>query len=80
MRYRFVAAEKANYPLTLLCRTMKVSRSGFYGWIGADQCERDGADQKLLPIVREIFLQSGATYGSRRMARALQARAILREP
>lgn len=74
MRYRFVAAEKANYSLTLLCRTMKVSRSGFYGWTAADQSERERDDRRLLPIVRELFLQSGATYGSRRLARALQAR------
>ena len=74
MRYRFVAAERANYPLALLCRTMRVARSGFYAWVKGVRSRRERADQKLMPRVREIFLQSGATYGSRRMARALTAR------
>ena len=38
------------------------------------QTKRELADRKLLPVVRELFLQSGATYGSRRMAKALKAR------
>ena len=32
MRYRFIEAEKATYPVTMLCRVLKVSRSGFYAW------------------------------------------------
>lgn len=76
MRYRFVAAEKANYPLTLLCRTMRVSRSGYYLWAADNRSERELCDRKLLPAVREVFLRSGATYGSRRMAKALQARGV----
>lgn len=76
MRYQFVAAEKADYPLTLLCQAMKVSRSGFYAWAINDSSDREREDQKLLPLVRQVFLDSGATYGSRRMAKALQARDV----
>ena len=32
MRYRFIEAEKATYPVTMLCRVLQVSRSGFYAW------------------------------------------------
>lgn len=74
MRYRFIQAQKANYPLTLLCRNMNVSRSGYYLWTTATQSERELCDRKLLPTVREVFLRSGATYGSRRMAKSLQLR------
>jgi hypothetical protein len=31
-RYRFIAAEKATYPLSLLCRVLGVSRTSFYAW------------------------------------------------
>jgi len=27
-----IAAEKATFPVRLLCRTLQVSRAGFYGW------------------------------------------------
>lgn len=30
LRFQFIEAEKANYPVTVLCRVLEVSRSGFY--------------------------------------------------
>ena len=35
MRFAFIAAEKAALPVRLLCRTLQVSRAGFYAWQGA---------------------------------------------
>ena len=32
MRFRFIEAEKALYPIRLLCRCLAVSRSGYYAW------------------------------------------------
>ena len=33
MRYRFIAVEKALYPVTVLCRVLRLSTSGFYAWM-----------------------------------------------
>ena len=33
MRFRFIAVEKAFYPVTILCRVLEVSTSGFYAWL-----------------------------------------------
>ena len=30
--YRFIDAEKANYPVSILCKVLQVSRSGYYEW------------------------------------------------
>ena len=30
--FRFIAAEKANHPVSLLCAVLGVSRSGFHAW------------------------------------------------
>ena len=30
MKFAFIAAEKATFPVSLLCRTLGVSRPGFY--------------------------------------------------
>ena len=32
MKFVFIAAEKATYPVRVLCRTLEVSRAGFYAW------------------------------------------------
>ena len=74
MRYAFISAEKANYPLTLLCRVMKVASSGYYAWLAAGKTDRQQENEKLIPLVREISRESDRTYGSRRMAEALSAR------
>jgi hypothetical protein len=30
MRFAFIAAEKATYAVSILCRCLRVTRSGFY--------------------------------------------------
>jgi hypothetical protein len=32
-RYRFIVAEKATYPVSLLCRVLGVSRASFSAWL-----------------------------------------------
>jgi len=32
MRFAFIAAEKAQHSVTILCRCLQVTRSGFYAW------------------------------------------------
>ena len=33
MRFAFIAAKKAEHTVTILCRCMRVTRSGFYAWL-----------------------------------------------
>ena len=40
MRFAFIAVEKAAFPVGLLCRTMGVSRAGFYAWQGRPPAAR----------------------------------------
>ena len=32
MRFTFIAAKKAEHTVTILCRCLRVTRSGFYAW------------------------------------------------
>ena len=35
MRFAFIHAERAKLPTSLLCRALRVSRSGYYAWSSA---------------------------------------------
>jgi len=75
VKYEFIRAEKARYPVTLLCRCVKATRSGFYAWLKRrDSLELN--DRRLLQLIREIFAQSHETYGSPRIYRELRTRGI----
>jgi len=40
VRFAFIAEEKAAFPVRLLCRTLQVSRAGFYAWQGRPPAPR----------------------------------------
>jgi putative transposase len=66
-RYRFIAAEKANYPVSLLCRVLGVSRASFYAWCQRGPSARERTDQQLLQQIRRIHRASRGTYGAPRV-------------
>jgi putative transposase len=74
--FRFIAAEKANYPISLLCRVLGVSRSGFHAWERRPPSDRELADAWLVERIGEIHAESRQTYGARRVHRALRHRGI----
>jgi len=76
MRYQFIDAEKANYPVVILCRVLKVSRSGYYSWATRGPSRREQANAALLAKVRAIHKQSRSTYGSPRIFEALRAQGM----
>lgn len=67
MRFAFIAAKMAEFPITVLCRVLEVSRAGFYASIGRSPPPRVIADEKLAVLVREAHEKSRRTYGSPRV-------------
>jgi transposase InsO family protein len=59
----------------MMCRLLEVSRSGFYAWLERRN-SRELNDRQLLQLIREIFAQSGETYGSPRIYRELRGRGV----
>ena len=37
MRHAFIEAEKVSYPVALICRCLRLSRSGYYAWRRSSQ-------------------------------------------
>ena len=67
MKFGLIEAEKANYPVLLMCEVLDVSRSGFYAWRGRSPSKRQQEDRRLGPVVEAAFLNSGKRYGSPRV-------------
>jgi putative transposase len=74
--FRFIAAEKANHSISLLCRLLGVSRSGFYAWQRRLPSDRSLADAWLLEQIVRIHRESRGTYGARRVHAALRQQGV----
>ena len=51
----------------MLCRFLKVSRSGYYDWLDRGQSDRVRQDQALKEKLKVFFLEGRGLYGSRRL-------------
>lgn len=71
MRYCFIQAEKAQYPVEVLCRVMAVARSGFYAWCQRPVSRRAQQNQSLLAQIQKYHRDSNGSYGSPRIHRDL---------
>ena len=71
--FEFIEAEKAYYPISLLCRILKVSRSGYYGWKDRSPSKRDSENAALTEKIREIHNRSRRIYGYPRVHAELRA-------
>lgn len=67
MRFKFIAAEKVNFPIVHLCRVMEVSVSGFYAWSDRPESNRTKEKRKLTVYIKASYKASGCTYGSDRI-------------
>lgn len=67
MRFAFIVAEKAAYPVRLLCHTLQVSRAGFYAWHTRPPAPRTRADERLGLEIAAIHAESRQRYGSPRV-------------
>lgn len=76
MKFAFIKAEKANHEVSLMCRVLGVSRSGFYAWCSRPPSERARMDARLSAHVVAIHGESRKTYGSPRIHAELKAQDV----
>ena len=72
MKYSFIAQYKKTWPISMMCRLMGVTRSGFYHYqkYTANR-PKDPEHQEMLHWVRKLAEATDHSYGSRRMKKAL---------
>ncbi len=72
MRYQFIKEETPNFSLSALCRTMQVSRTGYYAWKDRKPGKRQIENQTLSEKIKAIFEESKETSGSPRIYEELK--------
>jgi putative transposase len=74
--FRFIAAERANHSISLMCRVLGVSRSGFHAWQRRAPSDRALTNAWLVEHIVRTHRESRGTYGARRVHAALRQRGI----
>ena len=65
--FRFIdARKKASYPVSVLCKMLRLSRSGYYDWRDRPPSRRSRQYAALTEQIRQIHERSPETYGSPR--------------
>lgn len=60
-----------------MCRVLRVSRSGYYAWIGREISPRQKANELLLVEIKRVYAESKKRYGSPRIYEQLRDEAIV---
>ena len=71
--YTLIEAERASFPIPLMCRLLGVSRSGYHDWRGRRPSRRDRENAALTERIREIHERSRRAYGSPRVHAELRS-------
>jgi putative transposase len=66
-RFRFVEEEAAQFPVSLLCRVVGVSRQGFYAWRRREPSRRELADRELSERIHRLHAECEGIYGAPRI-------------
>ena len=74
--FKLIDAEKASYPVAVLCRMLGVSKSGYYAWRSRPPSERKRQDALLTEKIREVHSRSRGTYGYPRVHAELRSLGI----
>jgi len=73
VRFKTVEAEKAYFPVRVLCQVLQVSVSGFYSWRKRGPSQRVQEDEQLKVHIRAAHKASRGRYGSPRVQKELCA-------
>lgn len=73
MKFAFIEEHLGAFPIDAVCRTLDVSRSGYYAWIERPDSSRAQRRRELAVKIQAIHAQNRRVYGSPRVCRALQA-------
>jgi transposase InsO family protein len=74
VKFAFIEAEKARWPVDTLCDVLGISRSGYYAWKGRPPSARATEDAKVVGEIKAAYAVGRGGYGSPRVQRELRKR------
>ena len=76
MRYEFIGQYHTQFRIAVLCRVLRVSRSGFYEWRERAPGARVHANARLLAEIRRVHGEHREAYGALKTWRALNRQGV----
>lgn len=74
MKYEFTQAHRFAFAVVKMCNVLRVSRSGYYGFVERPESRLSIENKMLLKEIKSIHKESRKTYGSPRIADELNDR------
>ena len=71
MKFAFIREHRRRWPVSVMCRVLRVSRTGFYAWRKRKPSRRSQRQRELLEKIRIVHRQNRDVFGSPRVYRAL---------
>ena len=76
MRFQFLKEHQKRYNIQRACKTLQISRSGFYDYLHRRKSRRAIENEALTEMIEEIFHEHQGRYGARRIQIVLAQRYI----
>jgi transposase InsO family protein len=73
VNFAFIQAQKAEFPVEMMCQHLEVSHSGFYAWCHREPSLHQRQDQILGQQIQHLHQRSRGTYGRPRVHAVLRA-------
>nr|WP_266105349.1 IS3 family transposase [Rickettsia peacockii] len=77
IRYAWIKENEGNFSIAVMCKFMKVSRSGYYEWFNNPGCNRVQEDNELTNRIEIIFKEGRGNYGTRPIKKELSRQDII---
>jgi len=71
VRYAFIRDHRKEFPVTVQCRVLRVSRGGFYAWLARPESARSRENREIVEAIRAIHQGRKRSYGSPSVYREL---------
>jgi putative transposase len=71
VKFAFIKEHRCLWPVVVICRVLKVSRSGFFAWLKRPVSKRQRRQEELIEKIRAVHQENRELYGSPRVYRSL---------
>gem|GEM_PF-3139125 len=55
MKYAWIKAHRDSFPVVRMCKTLVVSKSGYYKWLKREPGPREQRSLRIRQVVREFY-------------------------